>query len=683
MRPTSPKLEEAVEVEDAGRRISLDELIEDLERTEARMHRKRTTDGHAACGSISAASAVGTSIGDIGGEQDQANDGVLDRTHDTTSMSSTSHNNEAHCDDNDDIELGSGADADAGADADGGPQKSLSPDDGKDPKGAENGDKKSNQKNGKTPANSLDRDDRRRNSLVLVIAILAVIGLAVGLGLFVKGITGLSSNNGKAPAATTSSTSTGADPGPAADVAPSPSSLVPSARPTSAVAISPTSSPVSSPTTTPLVDPADELSIYEQFGVEAPQEEVTEEEESEAPAREESGAITSATPAQPTDIPTRSPVSASPTSMPDPTDLPSAAPITTSPAPITASPTSLPTSRPSQQMIVPEAVSPTAPQLPPSITTEFSMHIAMQDVNADFFDNRSAFGKAIFRNTFDLFRQVVFTANNANDTYSLRAQSMRVGYGWNNDCVPSVQDGCPPDTVVIATFTGTSALELAMPLHSASELGSFDELVANAFAYTVSSSDALAIWVSNVKDQGIRVASTALYLNNEKVASDSITDPFSIFGIDDVSREDNVVIECQMNPIQVHLVPATGTNLLDYDLRQLLLDATLPYLSVALSNGLKEEYIGFRLRIPQNRQLKKLVRGQSPGSKDLRRSLNHMSGDDHDLNLIGTATVAGGESACDRAKDIVQTSLSGELLFLWIDEVNTLGLPVASADVTF
>ena len=493
-----PRLEESVEVEDAGRRISLDELIEDLERTEARMLRRRTTDGHAAAAaagecddSISAASAIGISAS--GGEQDdQENDGALDRTHDTTSMSSTSRDNEAHyCDDNDiDIELGSDAgpdaDADANADGDGGTQKHLGPDDGQGPKGAEsNGDNKISQKKDKT------HDDRRRNTLVLIVAILAIVGIAVGLGLFVKGVTGLSSNKSKAPEAAAS-----ADPGSVSDVAPVPTSSA--------------SSPVSSPTP-PATESADELSIYQQFGVEEPQEEAAKEEESSETlvSAEESGAISSTTPKLPTAFPTRSPTSASPTlaSMPDPTI-------------ITASPTSLPTRSPSQQTIVPEAASPTAPQLPPSITTKFSMHITMQDVNADFFDNRSAFGKAIFANTFGLFRRVVFTANNNNDAYNLWAQGMRAGYDWNSDCDPSIGDGCPPDTVVVATFTGTSALESAGP--SISELGSFDEVVENAFAYTVLSSDALATWVSNVKDQGIRVTSTALYLNDEKLASYSM-----------------------------------------------------------------------------------------------------------------------------------------------------------------
>ncbi len=507
-----PRLEESVEVEDAGRRISLDELIEDLERTEARMLRKRTTDGHAAAaaaaecdGSISAASAIG--IGASGGEQDQENDGVLDRTHDTTSMSSTSRDNEAHyCDDNDiDIELGgdAGPDADADADADGGTQKHLGPDDGQDPKGAEsNGDNKISQKKDKTPARS--HDDRRRNTLVLIVAILAIVGIAVGLGLFVKGVTGLSSNKSKAPEAATSSTSTDANSGPVSDVAPVPTSSA--------------SSPVSSPTP-PATESADELSIYEQFGVEEPQEEAAKEEESSETlvSTEESGAISSTNPKLPTAFPTRSPTPASPTlaSMPDPT-------IISMPDPtiITASPTSLPIRSPSQQANVPEAASLTAPQLPPSITTKFSMHITMQDVNADFFDNRSAFGKAIFGNAFALFRRVVFTANNNNDAYNLWAQGMRARYDWNSDCDPSIGDGCPPDTVVVATFTGTSAFEPAGL--SISELGSFDEVVENAFAYTVLSSDALATWVSNVKDQGIRVTSTALYLNDEKLASYSV-----------------------------------------------------------------------------------------------------------------------------------------------------------------
>ena len=504
-----------MEVEDAGRRISLDELIEDLERSEARMMlRKRTTDGHAAAsaaaaecdGSISAASAIG--IGASGGEQDQENDGVLDRTHDTTSMSSTSRDNEAHCDDNAiDIELGGDAGPDADADGDGGTHKHLGPDDGQDPKGAEsNGDNKISQKKDKTPARS--HDDRRRNTLVLIVAILAIVGIAVGLGLFVKGVTGLSSNKSKAPEAAASSTSTDADPGPVSDVAPLFSSLEPSAKPTMAVATSPASSPVSSPTP-PAAESADDLSIYEQFGVEAPQEEAAKEEKSSETlvSTEESSSISSTTPTLPTAFPTRSPTSASPTSMPDLTI-------------ITVSPTFLPTRSPSQQTTVSEAVSPTAPQLPPSITTKFSMHITMQDANADFFDNRSAFGKAIFANTFALFRRVVFTANNNNDAYNLWAQGMRAGYDWNSGCDPSIGDGCPRDTVVVATFTGTSALEPAGP--SISELGSFDEVLENAFAYTVLSLDALATWVSNVKDQGIRVTSTALYLNDEKLASYSM-----------------------------------------------------------------------------------------------------------------------------------------------------------------
>ena len=410
------------------------------------------------------------------------------------------------------------------------------------------------------------------------------------------------------------------------------------------------------------------MSIYEQFGVEVPGDGDSKEEESE-------------------NIPTRSPQSASPTT--EPTGSPSAAPLTADPtrspsvAPVSVSPTPVPTRYPSHQQNVPEIVSesPTRVQpLPYSITTKFSMHITMDDANADFFDNRASFGKAIFGNTFDLFRKAISLANSNNSGYNLRAQTMRAGYGWDSDCNPFVGDGCPPDTVVIAEFTGTSAVEFAPFSPSGQDL--LDGIVANAFVQATSSFDALTSWASNVRDQGISVTSTVLYLNDKEVASYSIADPFAIIGIDDASREDSVAIECEVEPIRVHLIAATGKNLLDYDIRQLLLDATLPYLSFALSNGLKEEYFGFRLKIPQNRELTKVGR-RLLENQDPKRRLNHLIGDEYDVNLIGTATVAGEESACDRAKDIVRSSLSGDLLFVWIDEVNTAGLPVTSADITF
>ena len=638
-------------MEDAGRRISLNDLLDDLERTEARMYgRKRTTDGHAtACGTSACSIGVDSTIVGIHvGEQDHgSNDEILNRTHDTNSMSSTSYicDNE-HCvvEDgnkhvNDDVESGS--------DDGGGMPMPRNPDeangsDGKNPKdrrGIQNG--KGNGKRGS--------DERRRNPLVLVVSVLAVIGLAIGLGLFVKGVTGLNADSKATASAGASATATATDPN--INAAP-PSSFYPTfVNPT----VSPTSNPIVP--TEPSVEP-DEISIYEQFGVEIPDEE-SKTEESET-------------------IPTPSPQSAPPAS--EPSGVPTAAPLTSDPTsspsvvPVSASPTSVP---------IPKIISgsPTRVQPPPSsITTEFSMHITMDDANADFFDNRASFGKAVFGKTFDLFRKVISSANNSNDAYNLRAQSMRAGYSWDSGCNPFVGEGCPPDTVVVADFTGTSAFEFMSA--STNEQDAFDGIVANAFVEEASSSDALTTWVSSVRDQGIRVKTSVLYLNGKEVASYSMTDPFAIVGVDNASREVNAAIECEMEPILVHLVAAAGTNLLNYDLRQLLLDATLPYLSFALSNGLKEDYFGFRLRIPQNRELKEAAR-ITLERQDPRRRLNHLSGEEYDIKLFGTATVAGGESACDRAEDIVRSSLSGDLLFLWIDEVNTMGLPVASADVTF
>ena len=648
-----------MEVEDAGRRISLDELLVDLERTEARMLRKRTTDGHAtACGTSACSIDVGSAIVGIhAGEQDHAsNDEALNRTHDINSMSSTSYDNEHYNDDGD----GGNDDVESGSDAGGGMPMSRNP---KDRSGIQNC--KVNGKNGS------DADEQRRKLLVIVVSVLAVIGLAIGLGLFVKGITGLNADSKATASADTATTAT-ADAN--VNAAPQPSYyLVPSARPTWSALVKPTGSPTSNPSMpSEASDDPDEMSIYEQFGVDILGEE----------SKNKEGSA----------LPTLSPDSSPPTS--EPTGVPAAAPLTTDPttspsvAPVSVSPTRIPTRSPSRQPTtgnIPEAASgpPTTVQRPPSpITTKFSMHITMDDANADFFDNRASFGKAIFGNTFDLFRKVISMANNDSDAYSFRAQSMRAGYSWDSGCVPFVGEGCPPDTVVVAEFTGTSAAAVEFMSASTNGQDSLNGIVADAFVREASSSDALTTWVSNVRDQGISVTSTILYLNGKEVASYSMNDPFANVGDANVSREDDVAIACEIEPIQIHLVAVAGTNLLDYDLRGILLDATFPYLSFALSNGLKEDYFGFRLRIPQNRKLKKATR-ISLERQGPRRSLNHLSGEEYDVKLLGTATVAGGESACDRAKDIVRSSLSGDLLFLWIDEVNTMGLPVASADITF
>ena len=659
-----------MEVEDAGRRISLDELLVDLGRTEARMYgRKRTTDGHAtACGTSACSIGVDSAlVGAQAGEQDYAsNDGALNRTHDTNSMSSTSYDNERYYDDDEYGNHHVNKDVENGNDAGGRMPVARNSDEG-------NGNGGKNPKDGSGTQNckvngkhGSDADERRRNPLVLVVSVLAVIGLAIGLGLFVKGITGLNADS-KA----TASTGTAATaPDSNVNAAPRPSYLVPSSRPTWSALVKPTGNPTSNPPvpTETLDDEPDEMSIYEQFGVEMPDEGIKEEEESESSPTLSSDSVP--TTSEPTGVPMAAPLSTDPTSSP-------------SVAPTSVSPTGIPTRSPSRQPNILEAAPgpPTRVQPPPSsITTKFSMHITMDDANADFFDNRASFGKAVFGNTFDLFRKVISSANDSNGAYSLRAQSMRAGYSWDSGCNPFVGEGCPPDTVVVADFTGTSALEFI----SASTDGqdAFDGLVANAFVEEASSSDALTTWVSSVRDQGISVMSTVLYLNGKEVASYSMTDSFAIVDIENVSRESDVVIECEMQPIQVHLVASEGTNLLDYDLRQLLIDATLPYLSVALSNGLKEDYFGFRLKAPQNRGLRKAAQ-TSLEPQDPRRSLNHLIGEEYDVKLLGTATVAGGESACDRAKDIVRLSLSGDLLFLWIDEVNTVGLPVASADITF
>jgi len=705
-------VEESIEVEDVGKRLSLTELIEDLEKTEDRLRRHRTADGIA--GSAPPADdedndrdedqKEGTNDDDEQQEQ-QKN---VDLTQDTCAPPCSS----SMKDDDDQ----SGHDDINESDASG-----VSNDDGKDQKPSDDNDA------GDTKMASMIVQDRRRKHIVLAIAVLAFIGLAVGLALFIKGIVGIKSDNKTSAAASASASSSSSSSSDAAVSGTTETSNVdnnasPTSMPTAAVqSLLETSFPTASPAGIGPVETADETSIYEQFGVGSPQEGGGEAEEVET------------TTIAPTVVPTTTPTTLRPTLAPvsvGPTSAPSTnAPITNSPvssgttqtvvsaegpasfSPTTSPVSARPTSSPEQQTTT-ATTSSTGETTPPPkpIETAFDLHIKTQDFTTNFYENRANFGQTVSGATMDLYRRVLDNV--------ARPQSLQVRYNWDG-CNPYADDGCVPDTVIIASFQGTAFQERGSNTRSE---GDAADTVRSAFVNVFSDPVVLGNWINAANAKDIMVTSVAVYRSEEEIGFFSVSNT-DIEGnadvveeevIDNTLDDENMVATppesmetdelplvdttqdatnvaqtvCEIEPIYIHIWALPDSSFLDYDLRQMVVDSTYPYLSDALTLSMGSAFWGLSLRVPQNnvRQLEDTFDNRESylrARRAQRRSLNHISGDEYDVQLITKATVVGGETVCDEVRRSLYSSLSGDMLDVWIERVNVVGLPVASAEVKF
>jgi hypothetical protein len=310
----------------------------------------------------------------------------------------------------------------------------------------------------------------------------------------------------------------------------------------------------------------------------------------------------------------------------------------------------------------------------------------------------------------DLYRRVLGNV--------ARPQSLQVRYDWDG-CNPYADDGCFPDTVVIASFQGIAVQERGSDIRSEADAA---DIIQNAFVNVFSDPVVLANWITAANAKDIMVTSVAVYQNEEEIGYFSVSNT-DIKGNADVVEEeliDNILDDenkvstppesmetdelplvditqnaanvaptvCEIEPIYIHIGALPDSSFLDYDLRQMIVDSTYPYLSDALTLSMGPAFRGFSLRVPQNnvRQLEDTIDSRKSylrARRARRRSLNHISGDEYDVQLITKATVVGGETVCDEVRRSLYSSLSGDMLNVWLERVNVVGLPVASAEVKF